>query len=203
METPENNEPYYGDEPWNGVNSWATFISRPWWEGQYQDLDYRHEPFNDQEMLTTWRSLGYTGRMTGDMYDMRQPEPEFVKHWRQVIPMDHWSWSLYRMMPGDVLPAHRDTYENFRRIYRVQPGQTIRRYIVFLEPWKSGHYFEIQGRPLVGWLAGAAVFWYNDTEHAAANLGSEPRYTLQITGVVDENLPIFILDKDGSYPKSQ
>jgi hypothetical protein len=59
---------------------------------------------------------------------------------------------------------------------------TIRRAIVLLEDWKPGHYFEIMDIPVVNWTAGTVIQWEYDTPHMAANIGLEPRYTLQITG---------------------
>jgi hypothetical protein len=53
-----------------------------------------------------------------------------------------------------------------------------------LEDWKSGHYLEANGEPVVNWSAGQVVEWVNDTPHMAANIGLEDRYTLQITGWV-------------------
>jgi hypothetical protein len=60
--------------------------------------------------------------------------------------------------------------------------QSIRRAVVLLEDWKSGHYFEGLGTPLTQWKAGQVIEWTYDTPHLAANIGFEPRYTLQITG---------------------
>jgi hypothetical protein len=186
------------------IQDWATFAMKPWWTNEHVSLSYINEPFNDPDALRHWRELGYTGRMTGDMYDMRQPEPDWVKHFRACTStLEHFSWSVYRMMPGDVLPPHRDTYLNFKKIYNVQGNQNIRRYIVFLEPWQSGHYFEIEGQPLVGWARGACAYWHNDAEHAAGNFGTTPRYTLQITGVCKIDDPIFELGSDGYYPNSK
>jgi hypothetical protein len=54
--------------------------------------------------------------------------------------------------------------------------------LVLLEDWKSGHYLEVMDRPIVNWQAGQVVEWTYDTPHMAANIGLEPRYTLQITG---------------------
>jgi len=56
--------------------------------------------------------------------------------------------------------------------------------LVLLEDWKSGHYLEADNKPVVDWKAGQVVEWQYDTPHAAANLGLEDRYTLQITGHV-------------------
>jgi hypothetical protein len=64
---------------------------------------------------------------------------------------------------------------------------TIHRAIVFLEDWASGHYLEIDGEPIIKWTAGDVVIWCYDTPHMAANMGLTPRYTLQITGHIDEN----------------
>ena len=60
----------------------------------------------------------------------------------------------------------------------------IRRAIVFLEDWKSGHYLELQGKPIVEWKKGFTVIGAYDAPHMAANIGLNPRYTLQITGHV-------------------
>lgn len=166
-------------------NNWGNLFLQPWWTWQHRDLPYTHEPFNNDEDVDRWRRLGYTqSRFTGDMYDMRSPEPEWVTPFRAHLPMTHWSWSVYRMSPGDVLPLHSDTYRRFCEIYGVTDVRTIRRYIVFLESWQSGHYFEINGSAITNWVAGSCVYWHGDTPHMAANMGTEPRYTLQITGIM-------------------
>mgnify|MGYP001387133250 FL=1 len=58
----------------------------------------------------------------------------------------------------------------------------MKRIIVFLEDWKSGHYFELDGKPIMDYKAGTYVEWSADVEHMAANIGVDYRYTLQITG---------------------
>jgi len=158
----------------------------PCWDHTYRDLDYQHEPFNNNDDVVSWNRLGFTQkRFTGDMYDMRRSEPRWMAKLRDILPLKYFSWSLYRMRPGDVLPHHRDTYARFREVYDVPADATIRRYIIFMEDWQPGHYFEIDGTPMTRWIAGSAVLWHNDIEHLAANLGRTPRYTLQITGVID------------------
>jgi hypothetical protein len=58
---------------------------------------------------------------------------------------------------------------------------SISRAVIFLEDWKPGHIFEIEGNLLSNWKAGEYILWQYDTEHMAANLGIEPRYTAQLT----------------------
>lgn len=158
----------------------------PWWNSDYIHLPYIHEPFNNTQDQQQWRKLGFTQtRFTGDLYDMRFPEPDWIAPLREKIPLDHFSWAVYRMRPGDVLPNHQDTYARFRSIYNLPPDAVIRRYVIFLENWQSGHYFEIDGKAMASWQAGDTVLWHDDTPHLAANLGTTFRYTLQLTGIVD------------------
>ena len=94
--------------------------------------------------------------------------------------------SYYRMNTGTILPTHSDLYLRYVDVFKLQgQEQKIRRAIVFLEDWRSGHYFEGNGRPTVNWRAGDVIEWAYDAPHMAANLGLDPRYTLQITGHYD------------------
>ena len=87
------------------------------------------------------------------------------------------------MGPGTILPTHKDLYLKYIEIFNLQGKEhTIRRAVVFLEDWQSGHYFEYLDNPYTNWKAGAVVEWEYDAPHMAANLGDLPRYTLQITG---------------------
>jgi hypothetical protein len=156
------------------------------WDDEFKTLNYIHEPFNDPVSLSRWTAQGYTGPFTGFMCDMRRPQPSwnnkivslFEEHgWRDV------GTSYYRMDTGVVLPTHQDLYVKYIDIFGLKGKEkSIRRAIVFLEDWASGHYFEIMDNPLIMWTAGQVVEWSYDTPHMAANLGSTPRYTLQITG---------------------
>ena len=150
----------------------------------HRDLSYINEPFNNPQDLREWRELGYTQTtFTGDLYDMRFPEPEWIQGFRERIPLRHFSWAVYRMRPGTTLPEHSDTYARFRDIYNIHAQTQIRRYVVMLEDWASGHYLEVDQVPQAPWSAGAAVWWHDDLRHLAANVGRTDRYTLQITGI--------------------
>jgi len=160
------------------------------WNDEFHDLDYVNEEFNDPDNLKLWTELGYPNRFTGDMCDMRSPQPEWNSRFVDMFAGKGWrdiGTSYYRMNTGTVLPTHGDLYKKYIKLFDLQGReQTIRRAIIFLEDWKSGHYAELEGVPFVGWRAGAVLEWVYDTPHMAANLGTEPRYTLQITGHVDD-----------------
>jgi hypothetical protein len=169
------------------------FKITPFWKsnpGSYKNLDYIHEEFNDSESARKWIEQGYCKHcnLTGDMADMRGPQP----HWndRIVHQFKKYGWkdigtSYYKMKTSTILPTHSDLYVKYIKIHNLQGKEhRIRRAVIFLEDWKPGHYSEINGQGVVNWCAGDVLEWEYDTPHAAANIGIEDRYTLQITGWV-------------------
>jgi len=158
------------------------------WNNEFKKLDYLNEEFNDPDNLQHWLDLGFANKFTGDMCDMRHPQPSFNKKFLEIYTEMGWKdigTSYYRMQPGTVLPTHQDLYKRYVQLFNLQGRETtIRRAIVYMEDWKSGHYAEFNGQPFTKWLAGDVVEWQYNTPHLAANLGTEPRYTLQITGHV-------------------
>ena len=158
------------------------------WDDEFKRLDYINEPFNDSVSLDRWTGQGYANKFTGDMCDMRSRQPS----WNQTIINIYreMGWqdigtSYYRMATGTILPVHQDLYVRYVELFKLA-GQEhrIRRAVIFLEDWQSGHYFEGAGHPVTNWHAGDAVEWIYDVPHMAANMGVTPRYTLQITGWV-------------------
>jgi hypothetical protein len=162
----------------------------PFWDDAYLRLDYVNETFNDQTQLAYWMSQGFADKFTGDMCDMRSPQPNWNQRFIDLFARQGWKdigTSYYRMGSGTILPTHQDLYSKYISLFGLKGCEhTIRRAVVFLEDWQPGHYAEYLDRPFINWKAGAVVEWIYDTPHLAANMGTTPRYTLQITGHVDD-----------------
>jgi hypothetical protein len=158
------------------------------WDDEYKQLDYVQEPFNDPDSVARWISQGYQSKITGDLCDMRHQLPSWNHRFIEFYQQRGWQdigVAYYCMHTGTVMPEHQDLYKRYIEVFDLQGQEsTIQRAIVFLEDWKSGHYLELDGSPVAGWSAGDVVEWHYDTPHMAANIGLEPRYTLQITGHV-------------------
>jgi hypothetical protein len=156
------------------------------WDNEFKTLLYINEEFNDPVNLEKWLSLGFPNRFTGDMCDMRSVQPRWNQQFVEIYQELGWKdvgTSYYRMMPGTILPTHHDLYVKYIQLFNLQGQEnSIRRAIVFLEDWQPGHYAEYVDQPYTNWQAGDTVEWNYDTPHMAANMGSTPRYTLQITG---------------------
>lgn len=172
------------------TNLYHRYQLYPFWDEEYKTLNYINETFNDGESETRWLCQGYAGRFTGDMCDMRSPQPTWNQRFIDIFAGLGWKdigTSYYRMSTGTVLPTHEDLYKKYVEVFNLKGREhTIRRAIVLLEEWKSGHCLEIKGRPITDWKAGTVIEWTYNTPHMAANIGLEPRYTLQITGHVDD-----------------
>jgi hypothetical protein len=172
------------------THSYHRYQLYPFWDSEYKTLDYIHEEFNDPENLKLWTDLGYANKFTGYMCDMRSPQPSWNQRFIEIFTGMGWQdigTSYYRMTTGTILPTHGDLYLKYIELFNLKGRKhTIRRAIVLLEDWKSGHYLEIMGQPINDWKAGTVIEWPEDTPHLAANIGLEDRYTLQITGHVGD-----------------
>lgn len=168
------------------IHGYLKFHIKPQWDDSFKGLEYIQEPFNDPESQTQWEQQGYGSKFTGAMCDMRRRQPKWNEFFLGYFAAQGWKdigTSYYRMDTGTILPVHGDLYKRYVELHNLQGReQSIFRAIVFLEDWKSGHYFEINGSSLGHWSAGDVVAWNYDCPHMAANIGLEPRYTLQITG---------------------
>ena len=161
----------------------------PFWDNDFKTLDYVTEPFNDPVSVNNWLAQGYQGKIVGDLCDMRYRLPTWSQRFIEMFKEQGWKdigLAFYRMKTGTVMPVHGDLYRRYIQVFNLQGKEhTIHRALVLLEDWKSGHYLEVNGVPIVDWRAGQVVEWAYDTPHMAANIGLEDRYTLQITGHVD------------------
>lgn len=153
----------------------------PVWNSDFKELEYIRQPITDDSQ-EVWKKLGYThDNTTGKMYDSKNPMPGWVNDVAKEINLKNCGFTIYRMDTLDVMPTHIDHYETYCRVFDKKRDE-VRRAVVFLEDWKPGHYFEINGTAVVNYKAGEYVLWSPEVPHAASNIGVEPRYTLQITG---------------------
>ena len=161
---------------------------KPFWDDEYKNLDYRKEIFNDEYAIDEWRKQGYDNDVdyfSGKMANHYDPLPSWhnkILDWiEEEFQLKDVGCCYYRMDTNDIIPNHSDAYNLYTKKFNCKQ-EDVHKILVFLEDWKSGHYFEYEGKPFVEWKAGDYATWVGDIEHFAANIGTEYRYTLQITG---------------------
>jgi len=152
------------------------------WKKDFKSFNYLKQPIK-QEEIDNWRNQGYYHQsFSGGMYSSKNPMPNWVENVSNEVGLKKCGYVFYKMNTLDIMPIHSDHYETYSKVFDV-PFEKVSRAIVFLEKWKSGHYFEIAGNSYCGWKKGDFILWDGSVPHAASNIGLEPRYTLQITGI--------------------
>lgn len=156
-----------------------------YWDQDFKELTYVKQPVT-QEEIDDWNNLGYDQKnvksFTGSLYDSRNVMPDWTKNLEFIFGLYNQTYTIYRMETLEIMPVHRDHFRTYCRLNDVTPDR-VYRVILMLEDWKPGHYFEMDGVGYVNWKAGDWFKWRGDVPHSAANIGSEPRYTMQITGM--------------------
>lgn len=152
---------------------------------EFYSYNYEKQAITKEDELSTWRNKGYYhDSLTGSMYSSKNPMPEWVDKISSYIGLKNCGYTFYRMDTLDIMPEHEDHFETYSRVFNIDRSNVLRA-IVFLEDWKLGHYFDYNGTGFVNWKKGDYVLYSYDIPHSAANLGTEPRYTLQITGTYE------------------
>jgi len=151
------------------------------WEDDYKKLTYIEDPITGLQ-AEEWKKQGYYHEKTyGEMFGFPNSMPEWVFSVASNLNLSRIGFVFYRMKTLDIMPVHKDHFNQYCEVFNTFP-EKVKRAIVFLEDWKSGHYFEIDGEAIVNWKAGDFVMWQGDAPHSASNIGIEDRYTLQLTG---------------------
>lgn len=168
--------------------NWGTGHIDSWWDDSFKELNYINKPIPNQHDIPRWENeYGKGLSFIGGVYDMSQPLPSYAAPFLSM--MKNWTnvgITFFKLDSLQALPLHKDTYTKFQEIYKITDLTKIWRCVVFLEDWKSGHYLEVNGTAIVNWKRGDYTYWQYDVEHYAGNFGTEPRYTLQITGIVND-----------------
>jgi hypothetical protein len=170
------------------MNDDYTGYIKPFWDDEYKHLKYKKMPFNNKYDVSNWREKGYTQDekyFTGQMCNHNEKQPSWNETFLSWAKYQHGLNNIgccyYRMVTNEILPVHGDDYKLYREKFKVELDDCYR-ILVFLEDWKSGHYFEFNNEPIVNWKSGDYFIWGGKVPHMAANIGVEDRYTLQITG---------------------
>ena len=122
----------------------------------------------------------YTPENSSIWQMFHEESPQWVHDLSTQIPQDfeHYVVSVINIPPGQTIPYHKDKHYMLQQQHGF--GETWR-YLIFLEDWKPGHYFEIYDKPFINWQAGDWIKFHQQDWHIAANVGLEPFYSAQVT----------------------
>lgn len=146
---------------------------------QSEDGDYRNRAKGFQ------RLGDYTEHNTKYYQQFRPDLPEVADQVALESGLLKATVSVIRQPPGNTIPWHQDQYFQLKK--RLTPEEQSRsaiwRYLIFLEDWKAGHFFQVEQTPVVKWRAGDVITFEPHALHLSGNMGLEDKLTMQITGV--------------------
>ena len=153
------------------------------WNDDYKRFPYVRQNLAEEE-VNKWKANGYdhVKSFTGMLYDSTNTMPDWVNHIRDAFGLYKQTHTIYKMQTLEIMPTHVDYFKRYAELKKVDV-KDVWRVVMMLEDWKPGHYFELNGVGYTNWKAGDWFKWRYDVPHAAANIGIEDRYTLQVTGV--------------------
>ena len=154
-----------------------------WSSDDLLSLSFIEDHHKDKSLNDVYVAAGHDiSMMSIGLLQEHKILPDWALAIKDKFPLRKTTATIHRIRPGHYLPIHHDLYATYKRLNDIN-SEDIYRIIVFLEDWKPGHMLDVGGEIHNRWSAGDHVGWINDTPHAAYNLGTADRYTLQITGI--------------------
>lgn len=148
-----------------------------WTEEDFKNLEWFTNDVHEEKFNATVNTDTYDVGVSMCFENLPQVFLEVANRFELICPVV----AINRMIPGKILPYHRDLFRTYKERNNISDKQPIRRIIVFLEDTKAGHQLWVEDKPCFG-VAGSYFGWEQNTVHMAANLGWEDRYIMQITG---------------------
>ena len=93
--------------------------------------------------------------------------------------------SIIKQPPGMTNPMHRDTFYQINKKFPNEERTKVRANLQLLD-WKAGHFLQFDDTVVTHWKANTGYMWDSAVLHLAANAGLEDRYSLQVSGFLND-----------------
>ena len=140
--------------------------------------------------------LGLSSANSVEYYDQYQVDNiDIFQSMSDALGLEHSILRLNFQRPGQMIPAHLDELEGFKK-HLSRKGINIdqdllydkaMRFVVMLDDWKLGQFFQLGNGNWHQWCAGDCITWdWKNIPHCTGNAGYWDRPMLQITGFITE-----------------
>jgi len=99
-------------------------------------------------------------------------QPQWLNDIITNLGTDITAWSINCYHPNTVI-------RNVGKLSKVVGNLKI---MIFLEPWSTGNYLEINQQAFSNWTAGTILAFPESSNVIDINLGDVPRYTVELSG---------------------
>lgn len=160
---------------------WYRGHVNPFWSKNFKEFNFERADIT-KDQIDRWRKQGYTNQnFTSKTCNTTNTPVKWYDIVAGYIGLHSLSYVFYKTETCDIMPVVVDYFEQHCNKCQKQK-KNIWNAVLFLDDWQSGHYFEIDGTPIVNYKEGDYVLWSTDTPYTISNIGITDLYTLQITG---------------------
>ena len=163
------------------------FIDAEYVEYETQSMKYWHEnnkgspveEFYGLKLPETycWENT----RMKQLVWNLEEVDTESLA---KLLKMEIASISSIMQPPGSIIPVHVDSFFQLKKNFPNRPNPV--RALIFMQDWKLGHFLQCNDDGYSKWKTGEGIIVSGDQLHLSANAGVENKYTLQVSGFVNE-----------------
>jgi hypothetical protein len=163
------------------------------------NIKFTHEIVEDYFKNPIWNRWGIPmPDYATDSMKLLQVFEDDCPSWVFKIKESFDSWLHYSttgitmMLPGKINAPHSDSMFRLKKSMLDQQLNTESmipvRVNIFLQDKKIGHFLDFENGDVLGnYVRGDYVVIYPNVVHSAANVGPDNRYTMQLTGFVNED----------------
>jgi hypothetical protein len=120
-----------------------------------------------------------------EIYEAEGKDFNWLLEISNILGLINCEFRFLKFKKDSKVCSNKNVFENFSEKTKLNKSR-IWQACLFLDEWKSGHYFEIQNKPLTCYKKGDYAVWTYDENFLQANLGSDNMYILEILGIRDE-----------------
>lgn len=152
----------------------------------------------NQKKIKAWGDKpGYNEHNT-KIWKSTTKEPTLQIEWQNelldFLPIENGIVTPTLQTPGNILPIHIDRFLFIKKKYHVSKSKSVVRFLLFLEDWKDGHFLQVRKTIITKWKKGDIILWYPTHKHLSANVGTQDKWTCNITAILKQKISRKFLD---------
>ena len=87
----------------------------------------------------------FSGKMSNFHDRLPQWNDKVIKWATEEMNLKDVGCCYYKMETNDVIPNHSDAYNVYTKKFNCTT-EDVHKILIFIEDWRSGHYFEVDGK---------------------------------------------------------
>ena len=152
-------------------------------DGSKYNNDSLFEVFNSEIVYQIYNEDHINTNFYQLFWELTNDEFEYFS---ESLNMNKKSATTIKQPPGSINPLHVDIFYSLRDKLSSEELNRLVRVNIFMEDWSLGECVQTRERTHSHWKKGDYLMWDRTCPHTAINAGVKDKFTMQITGVLNE-----------------